>query len=288
MQAATVFGRMGRIMSDVFDATFNEDKSEQPVEKPENTGSQPRDESGKFAAKPTEAAAPVPATPAAPDATPAPPAPVAPTEPVKAEPGHVPVSALLDEREKRQERDRRIAELERQIAQQTQRPQQTPSFQTPEEIAAYVQREAADARWQATANFSEYNAREKHGDETVDAAIQWALSRSQQEVASLGFSPFAVEQQRQRHPVDWIVRQHETEKTAQELGSDREGFIRREAIRLGLISDPANPAPQSQQAPALPQPAAPKPVPRPSLASAPTAGGIQTVPVQAPFEAAFK
>jgi hypothetical protein len=284
-------------MSDSFEATFNEDKSELPVEKPENTEGQtgqPRDEGGRFATK--KAADPTPeqlgtmanAQPA-PDAQQQAPAPVAQPEPAKAEPGFVPLAAVLDERQKRQDSDREVAELRRQLAQLQQQPQATPSFQSPEDIAAYVRQQTADAAWQATANFSEFNAREKHGDEAVDAAIQWAIQKSQQEVASHGYSPFAVEQQRQRHPVDWIVRQHEAERTAKELGSDREGFIRREAIRLGLIPDPANLAPQpAPQAQASPQPAAPKPAPRPSLASAPTAGGIQTVVVKEPFEAAFK
>jgi hypothetical protein len=268
-------------MSEGFDATFSDDKSEVPAEKPES--GQPRDESGRFAsqapAEPVAAAAPV----AAPEATPAP-VPAAPVEALKAEPGHVPISALLDEREKRQRFERELSELR---AQQRQ-PEPPPSFQTPEEIAAYVQREASNAAWSAKVEFSEGQAREKHTDAVVDAALQWGLQRCEQEKAQLGFSPFAVEQMRQRHPIDWLVRQQKRDTMLTAIGDDPEAYIAAEIAKrtapAASVNEPAPPAPAA----APPQPVAPKPTPRASLVSAPTAGGMQSIPVVAPFEATFQ
>lgn len=264
--------------SEGVDALFDESHKSEPAEKPENTGGQPRDESGKFAAKQTEAVPPVVA-PAVVE-TPAP-ATHAPVEPPKAEPGHVPISALLDEREKRQKFERELNELRA----QRQRPETPPNLQTPEEIAAYVQREAANAAWSAKAEFSENTAREKHGDELVDAAIQWGLARCEAEKAQLGFSPFAVEQMRQRNPIDWVIRQHKRDALLTEIGDDPEAY--KAKLRAELAASAATSPASTASAAAPPQPAAPKPTPRPSLASSPSAGGMQTVPAKAPFESAF-
>lgn len=263
-------------MSEGFDAHFTEEKTEVPADKPE--GGQPRDGGGRFAsATPAEPAQPVTPTPA----EVVPPAPVAPVEPPKAEQGHIPISALLDEREKRQALQRRLDALEAQ-----RQPEPSPTFQTPEEIAQYVQREAANAAWSAKIDFSEQTAREKHTDAIVDAAMQWGMAKCEAEKAALGFSPFAVEQMRQRHPVDWVVRQHKRDAFVTEIGDDPEAY--RARVRAEIAAEAANQPVPAALAAASPNPAVPKPTPRPSLASAPTAGGMQTVPVVAPFDAAFK
>lgn len=122
-------------MSDAFDAQFKEDNSE-PVEKPDAaaaTEGPVRDDKGRFAPVAAEPVAPTPApTPepvaAAPVATPTP-------EPVKAEPWHVPISALLDERDKRQQLKRELDELRAQ-----QQPSKIPSVtEDPEAFARYQQ-----------------------------------------------------------------------------------------------------------------------------------------------------
>lgn len=269
-------------MSEGVDALFNEDNSEPVTTAPENTGGQPRDESGKFAAKPTEAPAPAAAPVTATVETPAP-LTAAPVEAPKAEPGHVPISALLDEREKRQALQRRLDDFERQRQQQ---PETPPNLQTPEEIAAYVQREAANAAWSARAEFSEGSAREKHGDEIVDAALAWNDAKCAAEKAAHGFSPFAVQQMRERNPIDWVIRQHKRDALLSEIGDDPEAYRAKVKAELEVSFATNQPAPSAPAA-THPQPVAPKPTPRPSLASAPNAGGMQTVPVKAPFDATF-
>lgn len=260
-------------MSDGVEALFNEAVSETPaVSQPEQTGNQPRDEGGRFAPKAPDPAPVTPQEPApqVPAATPG-------VELPKAEPGHVPIAALLDERDKRQALERRLADLEN----KTRQPETPPTFQTPEEIAAYVQREAANAAWSAKIDFSESTAREKHGDDAVQAAMDWSLAKCDAEKAQLGFSPFAVEQMRQRNPVDWVVRQHKREEVVSQLGDDPDAWVRQRAAELGLTSA----QPQAQPIPAAsPQPTAPisaQAAPPRSLASAPTAGGAQSVPTHA-------
>lgn len=265
-------------MTDAFDAHFNEDNS-QPAEKPEATedkGGPVRDEAGRFAAKAPEPAAPE-TKPEAAQAAPAAPAPT--PEPPKPEPGFVPLSAVLDEREKRQKLEREIAEIRAQ-----QQPSKVPSIQEdPEAFAAYqhqlVQQTATNTKFET----SEIVARQQHGDDTVQKAMDWAMERSNTSPA------FAAEYLKQKHPIDWAVRQHKRDTLVSSIGDDEEAYIRRRAAELGLAPAPQTETPQGQPAPASPQPAVPKPPPpRPSLASATSAGGMQTVPVVSGFEAAFK
>ena len=109
---------------------------------------------------PAPAPEPAPAAPAAPVAPPAP-------EPEAAR--HVPITALLDEREKRQALQRRLEELER--------AQAKPAAPAPEIWDApdqYVQQHVAPVAQQAQQvrdYFSERLAVQAHGKETVDAAL---------------------------------------------------------------------------------------------------------------------
>jgi len=212
------------------------------------------------------------ATPQAPGAEP-PPAPK--PEPPRADPGFVPISAMLDEREKRQKTEAKLRELE---AQQRQ-PEPVPSIQDPEQLAAYIEARAERAAWDAKANWSEHSARDKHGAETVDKALEWAFAKGEAEKKQFGFSPFALEQVRAVHPVDWVVKQYKEDEEFSRLRDPekRKAYIEEQARALGFISDPAQAA-----TPAAPQPAPnsqpAKPVPSRSLASAPSAGGTQTIP----------
>lgn len=264
-------------MTDAFDAQFSEGNSE-PVEKPEATESKDgpvRDDKGRFAPVASEPVAPTPVpTPepvaAAPVATPAP-------EPVKAEPGHVPISALLDEREKRQRFERELAELRAQ-----QQPSKIPSVtEDPEAFAAYQQQLVQQTATNTKFETSELVARQQHGDDPVQKAMDWAMERSSASPA------FAAEYLKQKHPIDWAVRQHKRDTFVNEIGDDPEAYKAR--IRAEIAAEAAQPHAPQGQAPASPQPAAPKPPPpRPSLASATSAGGMQTAPVVSGFDAAFK
>src|SRR5580765_5838276 len=115
---------------------------------------------------------------------------------------------MLDEREKRQKTEAKLRELE---AQQRQ-PEPVPSIQDPEQLAAYIEARAERAAWDAKANWSEHSARDKHGAETVDKALEWAFAKGEAEKKQFGFSPFAREQVSAVHPVDWVVKQYKEDE----------------------------------------------------------------------------
>jgi len=224
------------------------------------------------------------ATPQAPGAE-TPPTPA--TAPPRADPGFVPISAMLDERDKRQKTEARLRELE---AQQRQ-PEPVPSIQDPEQLAAYLEARAERAEWNAKANWSEHSARDKHGSETVDKALEWAFAKGEAEKRRFGFSPFAAEQVNAVHPVDWVVKAYQQHQAFSEYGDDeakQKAFIEKRARELGLIPDPAATVSVAPPQP-TPVPQPPRPVPSKSLASAPSAGGNQTIPTGpgVAFDSAF-
>lgn len=201
------------------------------------------------------------------DAAPEPePAPLAAT-PAPPEPGHVPLSAVLDEREKRQALERELAELRRQHAQP-----QAPALDPYEDPAAYTQQVALNIKL----DMSEELARSKHGDELVEQAKQWA-------VAKFGQSPaFQQEVLSNRNPYEFAVQAYQRDQLVSQLKpDDLAAFQAWKAAQASL-------QPAQLAAPAaIPQPVA---APPRSLASATSAGGAAHVPTgegQA-FDSLFK
>jgi hypothetical protein len=242
--------------------------TQQPAATPEaQPEAQPRQPDGKFA--PKADVAPVAAAPASPAPTPA-------EEPEKQPISRGEFKGYIEEREKRQKAEARAEAAERRAQQyeSQQQSSQIPSASDPEAFAQYIQQTKTNTVF----DVSETMAREKHGDEPVNAAMDWALQEAQR-------SPqFAAEYLKQKHPIEWAVKQQKRHQFLSEIGDDPEAY------RARIIAEHAAaqaPATQAQPQAAPPQPAAPKPTPRPSLASAPTAGGIQTRPAVAPFDAAF-
>lgn len=230
-------------------------------------GDEPKPQSEPTAAAP-EPKAPEPSQAVTQPTVPTP-EPPKPAEP-KIEPGHVPLAAVLDEREKRKKAEERLAALEA----QQRKPQAAPSVQDdPEGFAQYVQQVQERGAISSRFELSEVIATKDHGADVVKAAMDWGMERSQQSPA------FAAEYLKQKHPIDWAVRQHKREKLVSEIGDDdaaQKAFIERRARELGLI--PAAPPTGAPAPQAAPQPVAPSkpPPPSPSLASAPSAGSLNT------------
>lgn len=200
---------------------------------------------------------------------PEPPKPV--VEPTKPEPVHAPLAALLDERDRRQKAERERDELRA----RHQKPQNIPSVQDdPDAFAAHIQEATQRAVVSERFSISETMATEKHGDAVVKAAMEWGMERAQASPA------FAAEYMKQKHPIDWAVRQHKREKLQTEIGDDADAWVRKRAVELGIGVAPAAPLTGAPAPAAAPQPVAqPKPAtPSPSLASAPSAGGPSTSP----------
>ena len=180
------------------------------------------------------------------------------------------LNALLAEREKRQEAERRAAEIERKMAEmQRQQPQEQPRapdmFADPEAFAAYQARQQDARLWQVKVEMSQVMARQAHGSETVDAAVAWWAERERSNPA------LAAQIMREPHPVEHAVREYRRHQLLEAAGdvSDPVAAIRALAAKHGLtIAEAAPAAPAAPPSPTQPQKQPPR-----SLAAAPSAGG---------------
>lgn len=220
-------------------------------------------EAAPEAPPPVAAATPEPAATPAP--SPAPQAP-APAELPKAQ-EIIPFATALEFRDRAKAAERELADLKARTAVAP----AVPAIQTdPDGFAQYLaeqnQRIATSTRFEV----SEVMAREKHGEDTVTQAMDWAMKKAESSPA------FALEYIKQKHPIDWAVRQQKRDTTFNEIGDDVDSYIAKNAERLGFVKA----APSQAPAGGAPQPAAATPAPQPaptrSLASAPAAGGGQT------------
>lgn len=189
---------------------------------------------------------------AAPVAEPAP-APVA--EPAKPDAGHVPLSALMDERDKRK------AAEERALAAEAAKPQAD---------APYLDPDTENALLQLRLNTSEELVRDKEGDETVDAAKAWAIERFKTSPA------YQAEVLAKPNPYKFVVAEHKAHlklQATQDLDlTDLDAFKAWKAAG-------GNAAPPAQTQAAAAAIAAAPPAPPRSLASAASAGGnVNTAP----------
>jgi hypothetical protein len=178
----------------------------------------------------------------------------------------VPISALLDERDKRQAETRKREELEQQLQryQQPQQPEQVPT--DPSGIIQYALAEQQRIAFNERLNTSELMARQAHGEDIVSEAQQAFL-------AAVGQNPMLQQQlQGQIHPYDFVVKWHRQHKLMSEIGQDPEAWRKSEAekIRAQVLAElqgqGVSPAPSSQQPP-------------PSVVGRPAAARAGSVPV---------
>lgn len=219
-------------------------ESEQPRAEGDD---RPRDERGRFAPK-QEAEQPQEAQP-----------------PEGEERGFVPRKAVMEERRKRQELERKLEELERRF----QAPQQ-PQYQPQQEEIPPEVRQNAELRNQFL-NMHEYTAKARHGDDVVEEAKQWFHDLARQDPA------WAAEIQNDPFPYESLVRSYRSQQQVAAIQSlMAQGF------------DPTNPIPwaeqvlrarQAQQQQAQPAPQQPSRPPPRSLASQPSSGTADAIPV---------
>jgi len=216
--------------------------------------SQPRDESGRFAPKTEQSAAPTPEVEEDDDA----PTP----EPEADDNRMVPTRALQAERDKRKQEARLRAEAEaratgyadqltRLLQQQRQDPtprQQPPPppdpLTDPEGAYAYQQNHFSQRILSAKLDQSEMMARDKYGDEKVDEAFEVA-SRA-------GIIGNFV---RSKHPYRDLVQWHEKAQAFQKIGPDPEAYAKklREDIRAEVLAElKAGKGPAAAPVPRLP------------------------------------
>lgn len=234
---------------------------------------------------PAQTPAPEPVNPEPAQAPVVPEAPVviAPPEPQPASsvpPGHVPLAALLDEREKRKADRDRLAKLEQELNAARSQPQDVPDmFSDPDGYRARQEQLIRQETWNVRADLSQAFAEQQFGKEKVDEAVAEFMAKCPPG------SPHALELLQQRNPYGYVMQWHDQQK----MLADPDAFVRRRAAELGLI-------PQAAQTLSQPPAASQQPAPqRPSIpmtiANAPSAAGVGPSVPTGPgvaFEAVFK
>lgn len=242
-------------MTDVMEAIGAELAGEAVVETPADAP----------AAQPNVAA---PATPEAPPVET--PAPVeAPQSEARAEPGHVPISALMDERDKRKAAAAEAEQLRRQLAERNATAAPIPSvMDDPEGFQNYVQAQVRQAEWTSRVELSHRFAQTAHGD-VLEPAKEWFEAEARKNPL------LAAEFQRSPDPFALVVDKYRQNQALSSLGGKSfEEAARDWAIAQGFVAQAGSSAPDT--ATATP-PAAP-PTPTRSLAAQTSAGGPGTVP----------
>jgi hypothetical protein len=138
----------------------------------------------------------------------------------------IPVTALLDEREKRQaaQRDaenarRELAAIRQQIAAQQKTAQQPDFYANPEAVLQSERAQVQQVIWNERLNTSELMAAQAYGVETVEAA-KVAFMQASQSNPVLG-----AELQTKTHPYDYVVKWHKQQSVLRNMGDDPEAYI---------------------------------------------------------------
>jgi hypothetical protein len=225
--------------------------------------------------------------------TPAP-EPVAPVEPAAADPGkgeppaappaapddrdqRIPITALLDEREKRQAAERRAQEIERRLAEiEAQKAPKPDFYDNPEAVIAAERAQVQQMLFNERLNMSEMVERQRHGDELVGKATEAFMAAAGQNPA------LAMELQRQSNPYGFVVSWHKKQQALAEIGDDPAAYRERlrEQLRAEMMAQPL--------APAAPAQVQPKPTPPPrSMAAHSGVTGAANVSPGSAFDELF-
>lgn len=179
----------------------------------------------------------------------------APKQEPKPEPIMVPLAALHETRDE-------LKQLKAQL-EQFQQPRQQPAtpdpVEDPEGYAAYQNASVQQAVLNTRLDLSEEMTRTAIGDELVDQARDWGLAQFRSNPA------FQAEVLRQRNPYGYLVKEYQRQTALAKIGDPAE-------IDAFLAWKQAQEATQQQAAPAAHSEA---PLPPRSIASAPSAGGVQ-------------
>lgn len=174
---------------------------------------------------------------------------------------HIPISALLDEREKRQALQREVEALRKAQQEQAKKPD---FYEDPEGRLTQERTQVQQMLWNERLNTSEMVARQAHGDEAVTAATE-AFSQEVQRNPAL-----YMELQRQQNPYGFVVQWHKRNSFLSKIGDDPDAYIEAQ-IKSRLEAMQVQPKPAA---------------PPPSLASAAASGGPKG-PAPSGFKALF-
>jgi hypothetical protein len=196
------------------------------------------------------------------------------------------MAALLDERDKRQKYERELEQYRRQMAEANKAPPPAPidPITDPEGFEASISQRLEKARWDAITSVSHSMATRQHGAEKVKAAEEWLAGELQN-------NPHYWQViQRQVDPYDFVVQQHQRTLRLSKIGDDDpETWAEKWAAQNGYVK--ADQAQHQAASGGAAPPPTQTPLPKPSLATARSAGGsAPRVPMGpgAAFEGVFK
>jgi len=170
-----------------------------------------------------------------PDPVPAPEAPAETGEPPAAppaaeiEPAHVPLTALKDERTKRQALETEMAELRARLASVEKQPPAQEARPLPDPVAdpAGYRAAIADAAFNERLNVSEMMAREKYTDVDAKLAVFQEAAKADPGLAD--------KLRAQPHPWAWMYQQAQKIEAQREIGDDPAAY--RERVRAEIMAE---------------------------------------------------
>lgn len=163
----------------------------------------------------------------------------------------VPLPVFLDQRDELRELKRWKQEQEARATQPAPNPDDDP--------AGYLETRLNEQRFAMSNIF----ARQAHGDDKVEAAVEWAQSKAATDPG------FAVAYMRNPNPIDFIVQQHQRDALLSDIGdpSKLDDWFAREAAKRGYAMSSAPLAAPVAIAPLAAAQPAHKPAPPRSLAA---------------------
>jgi hypothetical protein len=178
---------------------------------------------------------------------------------------------MKDERRKRQEAEAKAQELERRYQEAQAKAPATPkprldAYEDPEGVNAFFESRIQQEAFQIRADLSRERALEKHGQETVDAATQWAIQRAATDPA------FDSQIGKAQWPADFVVAEYKRSQTLEALGGrDLDDLVKERAEEYAK-SQGWIVSPEGQPSSLKPS----QPTPPRSLANVPSTGSKQT------------
>lgn len=180
-----------------------------------------------------------------------------PPQEARPEPQHVPLTAMLDERDKRKALEAELAQYRAQQAQQ-QQPAAPDMFEDPDGYRTHQEQQVQAALYQSNLQWSQRIASIQHGEETTQQATNWGIERCNTDPY------FNAKVRASADPIGFVVSEWKREQIASEVTPD--DFEQFKAWK----------AAQAQVQAQTPQTIVPRATPPRSLASAPSAGGVMT------------
>lgn len=176
----------------------------------------------------------------------------------KAEPGFVPLAAVLDERDRRKQLEKELEQYRQQ--QQATQPEPVDFWADPDARLAQERQEFQIMLYQQKAQMSRRFAEMQHGREEVEAAVEWARAQCDADPA-FNQKVFVSDD-----PVGFAVEAYRREQIASSMSMD--DFKAFQAWKQAQ----SNPQPVAAAIPTMAQDAPPVPAPPKSLVTAQSAG----------------